>query len=102
MKHSKFIFSLAILTIIFSIFTAHAEQYPKTFIVDSINYDTDTITFIDANDEEWIWYGTEDWAINDMAAAIVDDNETIYIHDDVIVKIYYQMNIKEWIEPNEV
>jgi len=101
MKIFKSIIAIVILTAVLAV-TARAEQYPKTLIVDSINYNNDTVTFTDTNGDEWIWYGTEDWAVNDMAAAIMDDNKTIDIHDDIIVKVYYQMNIERWTKPDEV
>lgn len=105
MKSLKIIVSILVSISILIAFTtcAHAELYPKTFFVFALDYGNDIVTFIDMNNQEWIMYGTEDWIIDDMAAAIMDDNGTPYnIYDDIIVTVYYQTNTSNWTEPDEV
>lgn len=76
---------------------AWAEQYPRIFFVEAIDPDIDTVTLYDVNGWQWKWEGTEDWEVEDMAAAIMDDNGTPdNIYDDVIIKLYYQDNIADW------
>ena len=105
MKFLKIIVSFLVSISILIAFTtcANAELYPKTFLVFALDYDNDIVTFTDMNSQEWTMYGTEDWMIDDMAAAIMDDNGTPYnIYDDVIITVYYQTNTSNWTEPDEV
>lgn len=82
---------------------AWAEVYPRAFTVEGLDYSADLITFSDMAGRQWLYYGCEDWSINDMAAAIMDDNGTPdNIFDDIIIKVYYQTNIDSWFEPDEV
>lgn len=100
MKNFKIIVALVTLVGILCGFVAcaWAEQYPRLFIVKSLNYDNDAILFCDVNGEEWEYYGIEDWEVNDVGAAIMEDNNTPTIYDDSIVKIYYQTQIEGWFE----
>lgn len=98
---------VAILTIAGILFgfaaCAWADQYPRTFFVEAIDPNSDIVTFSDVNGQTWEWFGVEDWIVNDMAAAIMDDNNTpSTIYDDIIIKLYYQTNINSWFEPDEV
>lgn len=105
MKSLKVIVSFLVSISIVIVFTtcAHAELYPKTFLVFALDYDNDIVTFTDMNSQEWTIYGTEDWMIDDMVAAIMDDNDTPYnIYDDTIITVYYQTNISNWTKPDEV
>ena len=82
---------------------AWAESYPRTFFVEAIDPDTDTVLLYDMNGWQWEWEGVEDWAVEDMAAAIMDDNGTPEnIFDDIIITLHYQTNISDWDEPDEV
>lgn len=85
----------AIICALFTLFgiimgiVACAETYPTTFIVSKTDYTTDTLELQDFNGEIWIMYGIEDITEGDIIAAIMDDNNTPIIYDDVIVKIRY-------------
>lgn len=97
MKSLKVIVSVLFLVCfsIISMVSASAELYPKTFIVVSLDYDNDSITLVDTMGEEWIMYGVEDWAVDDIGAAIMNNNNTPNtIYDDTIVMMYYQSNVR--------
>lgn len=82
---------------------AWAEQYPRIFFVEAVDSELNLVTLYDVIGETWYWYDAEDWMVEDMAAAIMDDNGTPNnIHDDIIIKLYYQDNIGDWDEPDEV
>ena len=105
MKTIKFVLALSVIFGILCGFAAcaWADQYPRIFLVEAIDLNSDTVTFSDVNGQLWNWIGIEDWIVDDMAAAIMDDNGTpSTIYDDIIVKLYYQTNITNWFEPDEV
>lgn len=74
--------------------SAFAEIYPQTFVVSDIK--DDILVLVDYNENEWIWKGVEDYAINDIVAAIMDDNHTITIYDDTIITLRYAGYIEGW------
>ena len=74
--------------------SASAEIYPQTFVVSDI--EDDILVLIDCNENEWIWEGTEDYAIGDIVAAIMNDNNTITIYDDAIVTLRYTGYMEGW------
>lgn len=73
---------------------ASAEIYPQTFVVSGI--EDDTLVLVDYNENEWIWEGAEDYAIGDIVAVIMDDNNTITIYDDVIITLRYAGYMEGW------
>lgn len=74
--------------------SAFAEIYPQTFVVSDI--EDDVLILVDYNENEWIWEGAEDYAIGDIVATIMDDNDTITIYDDVIVTLRYAGYMEGW------
>lgn len=106
MKSIKVI--IAIVTLIGIIFgfsaCAWAEQYPRTFIVERLNYNNDIVVFTDfTTDDQWLWQGIEDWQVADVAAVIMDDmNTPNSIYDDAIIKAYYQFNMNSYLGFDEV
>ena len=66
-----------------------AELYPRTGIVTGIDRDADVVTWTDGAGLDWSFYGCEDWMIGDHVAAIMDDNGTATVYDDVIVTARY-------------
>lgn len=74
--------------------SASAEIYPQTFVVSDI--EDDVLILVDYNENEWIWEGAEDYAIGDIVAAIMDDNNTIIIHDDAIITLRYAGYMEGW------
>lgn len=89
----KKFFAIVILFILLTV-SASAEIYPQTFIVSNI--ENDVLVLVDYNENEWIWEGAEDYAIGDIVAAIMDDNNTITIYDDAITTLRYVGYIKGW------
>ena len=65
------------------------EIYPTSAIVTDVSNDKITIT--DFEGRTWIFYAdSEDWAVNDICAVIMDDNgtpETVY--DDLVIQARY-------------
>ena len=65
------------------------EIYPTSAIVTDVSNDKITIT--DFEGRTWIFYtDSEDWAVNDICAVIMDDNgtpETVY--DDLVIQARY-------------
>lgn len=76
--------------------SASAEIYPQTFVVGDIDKPTNAIAFIDYNCNIWTWEGIEDWMIGDIAAAIMDDNGTETIYDDMIITLRYAGYTEGW------
>ena len=74
--------------------SASAEIYPQTFVVNDI--ENDVLVLVDYNENEWIWEGAEDYAIGDIVAAIMEDNNTITIYDDVIITLRYTGYMEGW------
>ena len=74
--------------------SASAEIYPQTFVVNDI--ENDVLVLVDYNENEWIWEGAEDYAIGDIVAAIIEDNNTITIYDDVIITLRYTGYMEGW------
>ena len=65
-------------------------QYAKSGIVTRVDRKTDTVTFVDPSGNEWSFAGAEDWMIDDHIAAVMDDNGTASILDDIIVSVHYE------------
>lgn len=65
------------------------DYYPRTFVVDSLDYERDMVIVVDAVGYEWEFVGTEDWEVGDMVSAIMYDNGTESIFDDSFSKIRY-------------
>ena len=89
---SKVVISILVLVgILFGVTAcAWAELYPKTFIVSYVDYENNLLYLQDFQGHEWICEDCEDWTENDIAAAIMDDNDTQEIYDDIIVVLQYQ------------
>ena len=63
--------------------------YPRSGIVTGIDRDADVVTWTDGAGNDWSFYGTGDWMIGDGVAALMDDNGTAIVTDDVIVSVRY-------------
>ena len=77
---------------------AYAETYPAAFVVVDTDADNDLLILADFNGNEWTWEGVEDWAIGDMAAAVMDDAGTSIIYDDAIITLHYVGWLDGWTE----
>jgi len=89
----KKFFTIVILFILLTM-SASAEIYPQTFVVSDIK--DDVLVLVDYNENEWIWEGAEDYAIGDIVAAIMEDNDTITIYDDAIITLRYTGCLEGW------
>ena len=63
--------------------------YPMSGIVTEVNHQEDYVIVTDSIGNEWKFDGAEDWHTDDIAAMIMDDNETEEIYDDKIIDIHY-------------
>lgn len=91
----KFV-AMMILCLVMICYVASAEIYPQAFVVSEVSYEENTILLVDYNGEGWLWKGIEDYEVGDIIAAIMDDNETETIYDDIIVIIRYAGYMKGW------
>lgn len=92
----KFIAIVALFVMVFAFSTARAEIYPQTFFVNDIDHAQDMLILIDFNGNEWLWSGIEDYEKGDIIAAIMEDNGTEIIYDDIIINIRYSGYIENW------
>lgn len=64
--------------------------YMRCMEVTDLNYDTDTVTCVDAVGFEWQFEGCEDYEKNDIVCVLMDDAGTPdRITDDIMLKINY-------------
>ena len=63
--------------------------YPQCGIITSIDRTRDTMTITDSTGNRWIWEGVEDFQLRDHVSMVMDDNNSDFVLDDKIVKIYY-------------
>lgn len=89
----KKFFAIVTLFVLLTV-SASAEIYPQTFVISDI--EDNVLVLIDCNENEWIWKGTEDYAIGDIIAAIMEDNNTITIYDDAIITLRYAGYMEGW------
>lgn len=75
-----------------------AELYPTTFIVINVSWGDNTVTFMDFNGFTWTIEGSEDWVVGDMASAVMYDNDTILVMDDIILCVHYEGWLEGWME----
>lgn len=69
-------------------FCYKADQlYGLTTVITDIT--DDTVTSVDFNGNEWQFTGADDWAVDDVAALVMFDNDTPEIVDDEIVAATY-------------
>lgn len=58
--------------------------YPNVGIVTEVDMESDIVYWSDGNNE-WCFYGTEDWMIGDGIAVIMSDEGTRSVEDDRMV-----------------
>lgn len=93
----KKILTIIILSVMVTVLpAAYAEIYPQAFIVNAIDPAQDAVILMDSNGNEWIWFGIEDYYVDDIVAAIMDDNGTEAIYDDTIIMMRYSGYIEGW------
>lgn len=76
--------------LIFSAAPAFAlELYALAGRVVGFDYASDEVFFVDGAGIIWSFFGIEDWAIGDIVACVVSDNNTEEIYDDIILSVRY-------------
>lgn len=73
--------------------TETGDYYPRTFVVDSLDYERDMVIVVDTVGYEWEFCGTEDWEVGDLVSAVMYSRGTKTIFDDSFSKIRYAGNI---------
>lgn len=68
---------------------ASASIYPVTGTVTEVDKASDTVTFTTTNGHMFTLNGCEDWASNDLVSAIMYDNGTPQVYDDIILSARY-------------
>ena len=68
---------------------APAGLYPLAGTVTWLDRDADVVEWTDGAGLVWSFYGCDDWMIGDGVAALMDDNGTAIVTDDVIVTVRY-------------
>lgn len=63
--------------------TADPTLYPVVGIVTEVDAEADVVYWSDGNNE-WSFYGIEDWETGDGIAAIMSDNGTETVKDDLM------------------
>ena len=64
--------------------------YAKAGLVVAVDITTDIVTFVDAREISWEFYGVEDWQEGDLLCAIFYDAGTLDPYDDEVVKATYE------------
>lgn len=57
--------------------------------VTGLDRDADVVEWTDGAGLVWSFYGCEEWMIGDGVAALMDDNGTAIVTDDVIVTVRF-------------
>lgn len=63
--------------------------YSATGTVTEVDRISDTVTFTTANGHSFAFKGCEDWCSNDLVSAVMWDNGTPFVSDDVILWARY-------------
>lgn len=66
-----------------------SELYANCGTVTAIDRENDSVTFTDSTGHAWMFSGVEDWQLGDTVAAIMNDNGTTNVTDDIIVSVRY-------------
>lgn len=69
---------------------AHGVIYPTAAVITQVDYETDTVTVVNATGFVYEFEGVEDLAEGDMMALVMYSNGTPYtIEDDVVISARY-------------
>ena len=87
----KKIFAFILVCALFLAFSAVAcaDLYALVGVVIEVDYLNNTVTFEDFNGNEWAFEGVEDWEVDDICGAVMFDNNTPTIYDDIILSTRY-------------
>ncbi len=64
--------------------------YGRSGRIIKVDYANALVTFEDSNGNTWSFNGTEDWAIGDWVACVMDTQGTTTIYDDIIISSTYE------------
>jgi len=71
--------------------------YPQSGIVVVLDYNTDEVIWEDFNGFQYAFYGIEDWCVGDGVSAIMYDNGTPKVFDDIIIDVNYTAwDMRRW------
>lgn len=68
---------------------AASNLYAEAGVVTELDYAADVVTFMDARDMCWSFYGVEDWQVGDLLCAILYDAGTLDPFDDAVIGATY-------------
>lgn len=71
------------------------NYYGLTAEIIELDYESDTVTVMDANGFTWDFKGCEDYFKGDLVSLVMDDRGTDFIYDDKIVNDRYSGYWKE-------
>lgn len=63
--------------------------YPHAAVVVEVDDVGDRVYVSDYNGEVWMFYGSEDWLVGDIAAMVIDNMGTPEIAGDRIISVRY-------------
>lgn len=66
------------------------KLYAQTGTITAIDRKNNSATYTDRAGNAWMFEGAEDWKIGDELAAVMDDNGTASLLDDIIVSVHYE------------
>lgn len=92
MKNAIYTLLITIAIITTALYVKHditSRLYPKAFQVVNVDEVHDNILLLDSTGNDWLYSGIEDWEVGDKAVAIMDNNNTLTIYDDAIIKLHY-------------
>ena len=73
------------------------QLYPETGIVTVVDYEANSVVYVNCNGNASEFYGCEDWSEKDLVAVIKCDNGTPEIYDDFIIGHPLYAGRKEWL-----
>lgn len=101
MTHNQFIIGVIIIFVLFfamiciSATVCRPPEAPDNTLyancgtVTAIDRENNSVTFTDSIGHAWMFSGVEDWQLGDTVAAIMNDNGTANVTDDIIVSVRY-------------
>lgn len=69
---------------------AKADVYSTLFKVEKVDRIEDVAILVDCTGHEWLYTEPEDMEEDDFYTAVMDDNGTELVYDDVIISIRYE------------
>lgn len=76
-------------TAFYTKYETESQFYPASYIVTDTDEKNDLLYLTNSTGYTFTWSGIEDWQVGDQAVAIMNNNDTLSITDDIIVKLHY-------------